>query len=76
MGLPMVAEHAGGLRAKLRDLDGKLFEARQTLMFGKLEGQWKDDFDAMQEGLSQANIQTDLAIKLVKTLMSSLKSQS
>ena len=75
MALPMVGEHAGGLRSKLMALDGMLFEARQTLLFGKLEGQWKNDFEAKQEELSQANVQTDLAIKLVKTLLSSLKKQ-
>ena len=70
----IVEEHSGQLRSKLKELDGQLGVARSALSFRSLEGILADSFDIAMDQLSESTMKAELHAKLVKNLLSTMKS--
>ena len=69
----MLKEQLGSFKAKLRSLNGLLTTARNVANFRSLEGPWADAFDVELEHLHDSCSQVELNIKMIKGLLSSLK---
>ena len=69
----VVVEQLKGLRVKLRILNKKLTTAKTIYNFKTLEEAWLQSFDNELDELSQSSHQAELHSKMVKGLLSSLK---
>ena len=72
----IVKEHLAVLSAKLRELDGRLSEARKCCNFQVLEGQWLESFDESLALLGDISVKTEIQSKLMKTLFATLKNSA
>ena len=72
----IIKENLHTLTSKLKELDGKLADARRVQQFRSMEGAWGEDFEGQLSLLADATLQAELQGKVLKTLLASMKTST